>query len=105
MNVDRSNVLNLIRTVVREKEPKAQIILYGSQARGDYHEGSDWDVIIIVNKSDFDFKERGNLSYEVWDRGLDIGATINAIEYTQKQWDSAPPSLFKHNVLKDAIFL
>ena len=52
-----------------------------------------------------EFKERGNLSYEVWDKGLDLGATINAIEYTQKQWDSAPPSLFKHNVLKDAIYL
>lgn len=103
--VDKNSVLNLIRMTVREKEPEAQIILYGSRARGDYHEGSDWDVIIIVNRSGVDFKERGNLSYDVWDKGLDIGETINAIEYTQKQWDSAPPSLFKHNVLKDAIYL
>ncbi|MBR6894197.1 MAG: nucleotidyltransferase domain-containing protein [Bacteroidaceae bacterium] len=105
MMADKNRVLNLIRTIVREKEPEAQIILYGSRARGDYHEGSDWDVIIIVNKPNIEFKERGNLSYEVWDKGLDLGATINAIEYTKKQWDSAPPSLFKHNVLKDAIYL
>mgnify|MGYP003413282206 FL=1 len=43
----RDKVLDLIRTTVRATEPDAQIILYGSRARGANREDSDWDVIVI----------------------------------------------------------
>ena len=30
--------------------PDGQVWLYGSRARGDAHEGSDWDILILLNK-------------------------------------------------------
>ena len=45
---NRNSVLELIRTTVRNSEPDASIILYGSRARGDAREDSDWDVLAIV---------------------------------------------------------
>ena len=30
--------------------PNSEVILFGSQARGDAHEGSDWDVLILLDK-------------------------------------------------------
>ena len=48
--------------------PDGRLYLYGSRARGDAHDGSDWDLLILLNKpkleaSDYDvaypFRELG----------------------------------------------
>ena len=40
-------VLNMIRETVRASEPDAEIILYGSRARGDARQDSDWDISLF----------------------------------------------------------
>jgi len=46
MSEDRKmQIIALIRDTIRATEPTAQIILYGSRARGDAREDSDWDVL------------------------------------------------------------
>jgi predicted nucleotidyltransferase len=101
----RGQIIGLIRDTIRASEPTAQIILYGSRARGDAREDSDWDVLVIVDKPRLTLEDRGNIQYPIWDKGLDIGEEINVFAYTRKQWDQAPPSLFKYNVIKDGVIL
>lgn len=101
----RSSVLNLIRTTVRGFEPDASIILYGSRARGDAREDSDWDIVVLLNKPPMPHDERYAIAYELWDKGQNIGEEINTLVYTKDQWDSAPPSLFKYNVREEGIQL
>ena len=103
--LSREEVLDLIRTTVRATEPDAQIILYGSRARGDAREDSDWDVIILLNKPPMTHQKRYEIACDLWDKGFDIGEEINARVYTKDQWDSAPPSLFKYNVREEGIKL
>ncbi|MBP5545900.1 MAG: nucleotidyltransferase domain-containing protein [Bacteroidales bacterium] len=98
-------VLNLIRTTVRATEPDAQIILYGSRARGDAREDSDWDVVVLLNKPAMTHSARYEVACDVWEKGLDIGEEINTFVYTADQWNSAPPSMFKHNVINEGIRL
>lgn len=38
-----------IREAVHSVEPGAEIILYGSRARGDAEPNSDWDLLILVD--------------------------------------------------------
>lgn len=38
-----------IKKVVLGLEPSAEIILYGSRARNDYREYSDWDFLFLVD--------------------------------------------------------
>lgn len=102
---NRDKVIDLIRTTVREKEPDAQIILYGSRARGDAREDSDWDVIVILNKPPMTHSKRYEIACDIWDKGFGIGEEINTFVYTKDQWDSAPPSIFKHNVREEGILL
>lgn len=99
------NIIRLIRDTVHQQEPNADIILYGSRARGDARRDSDWDVVVIIDKPDIKFSDRGTIDYLLWTKGLEIGAEINTLEYTRKQWDNLPPSLFKNNVLKEGIRL
>ena len=101
----RSKIISMIRDTIREAEPTAQIILYGSRARGDAREDSDWDVLAIVDKPRLTLKERSNIQYPIWDKGLDVGEEINVFSYTRRQWEQAPPSMFKHNVMNEGITL
>jgi predicted nucleotidyltransferase len=46
-----------IKTVVREIDPTANVILYDSRAKGYEHPDSDWDILILVNsKTDLDYE-------------------------------------------------
>ncbi len=106
MSEERKNrIIQMIRDTIREQEPTAQIILYGSRARGDAREDSDWDVLAIVDRPRLTLEERGNIHYPVWDKGLEMGEEINVFSYTKDQWEQAPPSLFKYNVLTEGIRL
>ena len=98
-------VLNLIRHSVRQTEPDATIILYGSRARGNARQDSDWDIIVLLNKPKMSHYDRSEISCDLWEKGMEIGAEINAFVYTVDQWNSAPPSLFKHNVKNEGIVL
>lgn len=101
----QSDIISLIRSTIREADPTAQIILYGSRARGDARSDSDWDVLVLVDKSQTDISDYSRLCYPVYCKGLDIGQEINATLYTQKEWNDAPPSLFKHNVMNEGVRL
>ena len=47
----REYILQSIKNRSAEIMPmNAKVILFGSQARGDYHEGSDWDILILLEK-------------------------------------------------------
>lgn len=100
-------ILDLIRNTIREQEPTAEIILYGSRARGDARPDSDWDVIVLVDRPQprLTMGERSDLDYNLWFKGMEQGEEINTFAYTKQQWENLPPSLFKYNIQKEGIKL
>ena len=49
-----------IRTLKRQILPNEQVILFGSQARGDAREDSDWDLLVLLNKGRRRLKGKNN---------------------------------------------
>ena len=86
----KAKILAMIRDTIREVEPTAQIILYGSRARGDAREDSDWDVLTIVDKPRLTLQDRSRLQYPVWDKGMDMGEEINSHTGTFAHGDRSP---------------
>lgn len=45
--IKNSFVVNKVKEIVRRYDNYADIILFGSRARGDWHEESDWDFLVL----------------------------------------------------------
>ena len=69
MGKHEQNVLTAICDTAKKVLPSgANLILYGSRARGDAHRQSDWDLLLIVDKerieqSDFPAKSPNTQYY------------------------------------------
>lgn len=42
-------LINKLKRLVYRYDKNAEIILFGSRARGDFHEESDWDFLILTD--------------------------------------------------------
>ena len=49
MKISKNDLLKKIKQNVLALEPDAEIILYGSRARGDFSPDSDWDLLVLLN--------------------------------------------------------
>lgn len=97
-----SQVIDNIKQVAKRVLPKGSTLyLYGSRARGDYHEDSDWDLLLLLDKPSVHYKERDELEFPFVDMGWSIGEDVNARVYTKQQWYNGPHSMFYFNVEQD----
>jgi predicted nucleotidyltransferase len=46
----RQNIPQQVKKAVLTMDPEAEVVLFGSQARGDSHEESDWDFLILTSR-------------------------------------------------------
>ena len=47
---EQETILNDIKEAVLSVDKTADPLLFGSHARGDWHEESDWDILILTNE-------------------------------------------------------
>lgn len=66
----------------------SKIIIYGSYARGDYHQYSDVDVMILVKMSEEEIKQIENTIYDmVFDIQMETGVDISPIIKNEDQYE------------------
>ena len=106
MGRSKNEILALIRgTLEKVLPPGAHAFLYGSQARGDAHSGSDWDILILINKSRLESEDYDAFVYPLRELGWELDAEINPILYTRKDWEKGRYTPFYKNVEQDAMRL
>lgn len=49
MNTKEQYIISLIKSKIKEKNSNAEVILFGSHARGEAHSDSDWDILILLD--------------------------------------------------------
>jgi predicted nucleotidyltransferase len=80
------NIVKLVKQEVIEIDPKAEVILFGSRARGDYRKDSDWDFLILLNQPlTKDLKEF--VLDKLYDLELQTDSVISAIIHTKTEWE------------------
>ncbi len=103
--MSHTEILSQIQRLAKKLLPHdAHLILYGSRARGDFHEGSDWDLLVLLNRpqeaSDFQ-----NIAYPIMELGFDLGEYFSVQTYSQAEWDALTFLPYYKNVEHDKIVL
>jgi len=86
-NSTDTDVLRRCKSAVTDVAGDADLILYGSRARGDAKEHSDYDILVIIDGPvDMPLKER--ILANVYPLLLETGRMLTLIIYSKQQWDS-----------------
>ena len=105
MRKNHDEILDRIRTTLRSIAPGAKAMLFGSRARGDAREDSDWDILILIDKDRVGNDDFDKIAYPLVELGWTIGECISPVMYTLKDWLKYSFSPFFHNVKQDGVEL
>jgi len=80
-------ILKSIKDVVKNTEPRCEIYLYGSKARGDSGKDSDWDILILLNIPKVNFELEKMFIDALYDIEIETGEVISPLIYSKTEWD------------------
>jgi predicted nucleotidyltransferase len=87
MKQEDNNIAKQIRDSISVIDSKAQVIIFGSRARGDARRESDWDILILTDypvSTDIERLFRNNL----FDLEIETGEVFSTFVYQKKDWDT-----------------
>ena len=79
-------IIKKIIGVVSKNDPESEIYLYGSRARGDENNISDWDLLILLNKQNISFDFETKFMDEFYEIELETGEVISPLIYSKSDW-------------------
>ncbi len=100
----RENILSLVKNRIKEIDPDSRILLFGSRARGKSRKDSDWDFLILSNRTvDRDFQNR--IYDSLFEVELETDEVLTGIVQNVIIWNDLKMTSFYQNVLRDGIEL
>lgn len=89
---------------VQEIDPQAEVWLFGSRARGDARNDSDWDFLVFTN-NDLSGGRRWQFSDHLFDIELETGRMISTIVWPQRERSRYAVTDLYSNVMDEGIRL
>lgn len=88
----RQQYIDDIKKVLKSTVPDAEVILYGSEARGDAKANSDIDLLILVDRDKLDYQEEKRITEPLYALELKdtCSVSISPLVMTRKAWYDRP---------------
>ena len=95
-----------ISRLVRNSEPDATVILYGSYARGDEKNDSDIDILVLLEKDRITPSDEQRVSYPLYELEFETGYIINPLVISKRDWEKRHRiTPFYQNVQREGVVL
>lgn len=87
MKSKKSEILSKIKKYVKEIDVKSEVILFGSRARGEEKENSDWDILILTPTAT-DLKGEQKYRHKLFELELEYGQAFSTFVYSKSEWNN-----------------
>lgn len=87
MDAAASRIVKLIKQNISEIDPGADVILYGSRARGDARNDSDWDILVLTNYP-IDLEIENKFRDHLYLLELETGEPLSLFLYSKTEWNT-----------------
>ncbi len=102
----RAGLVKKIGDIVRMTAPTAKAILFGSEARGESHDDSDIDVLILLNQDNPSLDDENVVRWPLYELEMQTGVSINPIIISKTAWETRPiKTPFYVNVMREGIVI
>jgi uncharacterized protein len=88
MSPREKHIFQLITRRIKELDASADVILYGSHARGQASLDSDWDILILLDRENVTLKTEQEFRHHLFDVELEIGEPISVFVRSKSIWES-----------------
>ncbi len=103
MKARTRRISDLIKQNIGFVDSKAEIILYGSRARGDERNDSDWDILVLTDYP-VNLSQERVFRDKIYDLELEIGEPFSIFVYSKNDWTSKQKETsFFYNVTQEGI--
>jgi uncharacterized protein len=104
MQTTNTEWLMKIKAQIHAVEPTAELILYGSRARGDAKENSDWDFLILTDKEPISQEVERAFRMPIFLQELQTGEILSLQIFNKRKWQTLLKGTpYYENVQKDGI--
>ena len=105
MKTKTEHIKQLIRESIYLVDNNADVILYGSRARGDERNDSDWDILILTDYP-VDLQTERKFRDKLYDLELETGESFSVFVYSKNEWKTKQRiTPFYQNVSQEGIRL
>jgi uncharacterized protein len=86
MNEKVSKIAKVIGERIKRIDPGAEVILFGSHARGQASKESDWDILILIDQPKKNRSVEEKYRDEIFKLELEMGEPISTLIYNKSDW-------------------
>lgn len=98
--MEQKEIISKVKSAIKSIDPQAKVILFGSRARGDEKQSSDWDFLILASKEATE-NYKNEITASLIDTELEAEQVISTIIYSQAEWSDYQITPLFQSILKE----
>ena len=96
--------LATVKSSIKHSDANAQVILFGSRARGTARNDSDWDFLILTN-SPVNGQYKKMIEDNLFQLELESEQAISVIIHSKEYWEQLKVTPLYQNIAKDGTII